>query len=300
MAMACVRLVLLVTMHLALCSLLASAGPRCSASWPVWSRRTVAVAFTWLVVLVTIHLALCSLPWFAGPFLDPVVQTVQNPVEFTQVQFLDEDVFMPVVGQRLALTVQTVPKPVEFPQVQFWHGVVFMPVAHGTDSAETRGVPTGAVVSPVVAQRQIPMVSLTMEIKQLQLIDKVFDGRLCMFLGCRLGEDSRAPQFLRGEDGRDPTVQFFAPGQGFLTCPLICVYRSLTWSRQCRVRGVRRCSSWTRLPCPWCARQRSRQCRILRGVRTGAVLGQGKLARNDRFWDGPDSAENCGVSRSWR
>ena len=46
-----------------------------------------------------------------------------------------------------------------------------------------------------------------------------------------------------------------------LTCPLICVYRYLTWSRQCRKRGVRRCSSWTRLPCPWCARQRSRQCR---------------------------------------
>ena len=59
------------------------------------------------------------------------------------------------------------------------------------------------------------MVSLTMEIIQLQLIDKVFDGRLCMFLGCRRGEDSRAPQFLRGEDGRDPTVQFFAPGQGY-------------------------------------------------------------------------------------
>ena len=35
------------------------------------------------------------------------------------------------------------------------------------------------------------MVSLTMEITQLQLIDKVFDGRLCMFLGCRRGEDSR-------------------------------------------------------------------------------------------------------------
>ena len=33
-----------------------------------------------------------------------------------------------------------------------------------------------------------------------------------------------------------------------LTCPLICVYRCLTWSRQCRKRGIRRCSSWTRLP----------------------------------------------------
>ena len=86
-----------------------------------------------------------------------------DKVDFTQVQFLDEVVFMPVVGQRLALI--------------------------------PAGFPTGAVVSPVVAQRQIPMVSLTMEIIQLQLIDKVFDGRLCMFLGCRRGEDSRAPQF---------------------------------------------------------------------------------------------------------
>ena len=78
------------------------------------------------------------------------------------------------MGKRLALVVQTVPKPVEF---------------------------TVAVVSFVVAQRQIPMVSLAMETIQLQLIDKVLDGRLCMFLGCRRGEDSRAPQFLRGEDG---------------------------------------------------------------------------------------------------
>ena len=36
-------------------------------------------------------------------------------------------------------------------------------------------------------------VQLTIEIVQLQPIE--FDGRLCMFLGCRRGEDSRAPQF---------------------------------------------------------------------------------------------------------
>ena len=38
-------LVLLVTMYLALCSLLVSPGPRCSASWPIWSRWTAAVAW---------------------------------------------------------------------------------------------------------------------------------------------------------------------------------------------------------------------------------------------------------------
>ena len=133
-------LVFLVTFFFALCSLRLSSGLRCSASWPFCTRRTVArlssilavacaglvllvtmhlaflfpfgvrtvaVAFTWLVLLVTMHLALCSLPWFAGPFLDPMVQTVQNLVEFPQVQFWDEVVFMPVVGQRLALMVQT-------------------------------------------------------------------------------------------------------------------------------------------------------------------------------------------------
>ena len=40
LAVACVMLVWLVTMHLALCSLLASPGPGCSASWPLWTRRT--------------------------------------------------------------------------------------------------------------------------------------------------------------------------------------------------------------------------------------------------------------------
>ena len=58
-------------------------------------------------------------------------------------------------------------------------------------------------------------IQLIIEIVQLQPIDNVFDGRLCMFFRCRCGEDSRAPQFLRGEDGRDPTVQFFAPGKGY-------------------------------------------------------------------------------------
>ena len=55
-------LVMLVTMRLLGCR-----RPRSSASLPVWSRRTVAVAFTRLVLLVTMHLALCSLPWLARP-----------------------------------------------------------------------------------------------------------------------------------------------------------------------------------------------------------------------------------------
>ena len=39
----------------------------CSASRPVWTRRTVAVAFARLVLMVTMHLALYSLSSLAGP-----------------------------------------------------------------------------------------------------------------------------------------------------------------------------------------------------------------------------------------
>ena len=38
------------------------ASPGCSASWPVWTRKTIAVSCTRLVLLVTMHLALCSFP----------------------------------------------------------------------------------------------------------------------------------------------------------------------------------------------------------------------------------------------
>ena len=56
----CSTRLLLVTKHLALYSLFPSSGPRCATSWPVWTRRTVRLR--WLVLLVTFHLAQCSLP----------------------------------------------------------------------------------------------------------------------------------------------------------------------------------------------------------------------------------------------
>ena len=37
------------------------------ASWPLWTRRTVAVVCTRRVLLVTMHLALYSLPWLQAP-----------------------------------------------------------------------------------------------------------------------------------------------------------------------------------------------------------------------------------------
>ena len=63
LAVACVSLVLLVTLHLALCSFTLSSGSGCFASWPGRLRRTVMqlVSCLGLVLLVSLHLALCSL-----------------------------------------------------------------------------------------------------------------------------------------------------------------------------------------------------------------------------------------------
>ena len=102
-------------------------------------------------------------------------------------------------------------------------------------------------------------IQLTTEIVQLQPIDNVFDGRLCMFFGCRCGEDSRAPQFLRGEDGRDPTVQFFAPGQGY------------SFTGACHGPDSAEYVEFT-------------QVQFLNLVLCPSLC-------NDRCWDGPDSAE---------
>ena len=42
-----VQIPVVVMMHLAICSLLASPGPRCSASWPVWTRRIAGDLHGW-------------------------------------------------------------------------------------------------------------------------------------------------------------------------------------------------------------------------------------------------------------
>ena len=55
------------TMLLALCFFLWLSGPECSAFWPVWTRGTIAVAWTMLVLLVILHLALFLL--FVRPMM---------------------------------------------------------------------------------------------------------------------------------------------------------------------------------------------------------------------------------------
>ena len=216
MAVACAVLVLLVTMHLALCSLLASTGPRCSASWPVWTRRTVAVAFTWLVLLGIMHFpGSLALSWTPGAILG-----------------------RGCVHARCWATTRP----------------------HGTDSAETRGVShrcsrlpcCGAEASPhglvdhgdctVAAQKQGVRRSVV-HVSRLQAWRRQSSSTVLTWRRWSRSHSAVLRSWIR-----------------LLTCPLICVYRCLTWSRQCRIRGVRRYSSWT------------------------------------RCWDGPDSAENCGVS----
>ena len=117
-------LVFLVMLLYALCSLRSSSGLRCSALWPVWTRRTIRefgalfVACARLVFLVLL-LALCSLLLSAGPFLKRQVSwsrqcrrwcsswtsslarrcaTTGAGVGPDSVQLLDKIVGMPVVG----------------------------------------------------------------------------------------------------------------------------------------------------------------------------------------------------------
>ena len=75
-AVACFGLVLLVMMHLTLSSLWSSAGPGCSASWPVWSRGTVSLRVV-LTLLFT-----CPLCATTGA----VSYRVQKTADFPQLE----------------------------------------------------------------------------------------------------------------------------------------------------------------------------------------------------------------------
>ena len=79
-------LVMLVAMRLG-CVPLGCCRPRSSASWPVWTRRTVAVACSRLVLLVTMHLALCSLPLVGRPRILGIMTVLDQknscPISFT-------------------------------------------------------------------------------------------------------------------------------------------------------------------------------------------------------------------------
>ena len=83
------------------------------ASWPTWTRRTVAVVFTRRVLLVTLHLVLCSLfrAWTRS------LTSLPGPPETLQLLYIDKVVDVLVVPVQLSSAV--VKETAELPQLQF-------------------------------------------------------------------------------------------------------------------------------------------------------------------------------------
>ena len=116
-------LVLLVTMRDSRYIFLSS-GPRCSASWPVWTRMTVTRWWCVLTKVIYIHVL--------AQRLFHIVQTVLRTIEFLQLLVdkvvdalviqdlqVSQAVIIPVVTQRLIPVVQAVQQTVEISQSQF-------------------------------------------------------------------------------------------------------------------------------------------------------------------------------------
>ena len=89
------RLVLLV-FHLAMCSILSFSGPRCSASWPVWTRTIMCLAG----LPVTVPLVLCSLLVFT-PMMLGMTQVDSYIEEYKNSAFLGDDAIVSVFGSLL-------------------------------------------------------------------------------------------------------------------------------------------------------------------------------------------------------
>ena len=131
------------TMLFTQCSLWSSAGLRCSTSWPVRIRRTVArSSCARLVLLVILHLALCFFPCrqaqevrhrgrYGSEGLLPAgavlvvcndrcrwVDRVETAV-FPQLQLIFKVVYLPVEVQRSFPMVQTVLRTLQILQLQF-------------------------------------------------------------------------------------------------------------------------------------------------------------------------------------
>ena len=171
-------LVLLVTMSLALCSLLASPSPGCFASWQVWSRRTAAAVWQGWYCWVTVYLVLCFLPclqardaWHHGQYgPGGFFRHVQGLVCWYLSMSPRAVLLLVVSGPRcpsswLAWTTGQFGAS----QVQFLDKVFYMPVVchvwcHGPDSAvHCLAVPEVQFITrrstlPFDAQWQFPMV----------------------------------------------------------------------------------------------------------------------------------------------
>ena len=217
-------LVWLVPMHLALCFLLTSLGPGCSASWPMWTRRTVlfvrssstlAVACAQLVLLVTLLLALFP-SLSSGPDACPhgrygpegmLRVAVQTTADFPQLQFLaGRRYFLSWCGGRFPWSCLSADRrnspvaPVHVVdaaglQIVLIFHVVAQAVSHGPDLFRTKVFPQllDMVIDVPVAQVVQFVIFVVSQRRvpmvQAQLIDKVFEVPVCRsssFLGCTL------------------------------------------------------------------------------------------------------------------
>ena len=99
------------------------AGP-CSASWPFWTERPVAVACVRLVLLVIMHFALCSSLVDRPMMFDIMaamdqkdscdIETVESP-QLQSFQVVD----ISFAAQRQSLMVQTVRRTTDIPQLLY-------------------------------------------------------------------------------------------------------------------------------------------------------------------------------------
>ena len=87
-----------------------------------------------------------------------------------QIQFIDSSWLFLLCGQRRVLTVQTVQPIVEIPLVPLLDWFLTCPWCNVVHSSRVKVVDIS-----VVAQMQIPLFLLIIEILQLQYIDKVID-----------------------------------------------------------------------------------------------------------------------------
>ena len=92
------------------------------------------------------------------------------PDTVPKIQFIDSGWLFLLCGQRRVLTVQTVQPIVEIPMVPLLDWFLTCPLCNVVHSSRVKVVDTS-----VVAQMQIPLFLLIIEILQLQYIDKVID-----------------------------------------------------------------------------------------------------------------------------
>ena len=184
LAVACVSLVLLMTLHPALCSFTLSSAVLfvllvmlgIMVGMDQKDKLLLAVACAQVVLLVTLHLALCSFPVFR-PVMFGIMAGMDQKNIFAL--FVDNGGFTGYDTPR-ACSCWSVGRPVMFCIMAGICPLVCCEWRHGPDSAENcLAIPQvqllDEIVVPVVCNDNALVLSLrTLEVPQLQFLDKVF------------------------------------------------------------------------------------------------------------------------------